>query len=191
LITGSFVRFDRGWGLLLFALGLWGWILYSIKSHSAAHIIKAHIIQSKTPLRTIDSKPTPLKEETLWIDRLSFPRGTQLRHPIYGYLGYSHDFIIDLTMEVESLRDQNVTFDIYSDDGFRLWIDGKVIAQYPTDRPFRKSRVITFLPQGKHHIRLKYFQGYGQLGLKALYRTDNSSFKLFGTDSNTLKFLQQ
>ncbi|MRJ01834.1 MAG: hypothetical protein C6I05_00115 [Epsilonproteobacteria bacterium] len=184
------MQFDRRWGLLLFALGLWIWMAYSIISHTATHTIKAVIIQSKTPLRTIESRVTPRKREELWIDKLYFPQGNELRHPIYGYLGYKNNFVIYLTMRVNSLRDQNITFDIYSDDGFRLWVDGKMVAQYPKDRPFRKSTATIFLPKGEHHIKLKYFQGYGQLGLKAVYRTDDGSSKLFGEDSNSLEFLE-
>ena len=185
------MRFDRRYGLLLFAIGIWIWIGYSIYSHSAKHIIKATIIQSKTPLRTIDSKVVPAKKEVLWIDRLYFPKGNELRHPTYGYLGYRKNFVIYFDSDVESLKDQNVTFFVYSDDGFRFWIDGKVVGEYPKDRPYSKSVVRVFLPKGKHHIRIKYFQGYGQLGIKVQFKTDKNSLKLFGTDINTLKFIEQ
>ena len=191
MITGSFVRFDRRYVLLAFALGVWIWIAYSIKTHSADHIIKATIIQSKTPLRTIDSKVVPVKKETLWIDKLYFPVGNELRHPTYGYLGYKKNFVIYFDSVLDSLEDQEVTFAVYSDDGFRFWVDGKMVGEYPKDRPFRRSIVRVFLPKGEHRVRIKYFQGYGQLGIKVLFKTDKNSFKLFGTDLNTLKFVRQ
>jgi len=185
------MRFDKRFGLLLFAAALWLWIGYSIYSHSAKHIIKATIIQSKTPVRDIDSKVVPAKKEELWIDRLYFPVGNELRHPTYGYLGYKRDFVVYFDSEVESKKDQNVTFAVYSDDGFRMFVDGKRVGEYPKDRPYSRTLVNTYLPKGKHHIRIKYFQGYGQLGIKVKFKTDKNSFKLFGTDGDTLKFVER
>jgi len=185
------VRLDKIKGLFLFAVAIWIWMGYSIYSHSSKHIIKATIIQSKTPVKTIDDKIIPVKSEVLWIDKLYFPLGNELYYPTYGYLGYKRNFIIYFDSYIESLKEQNVTFVVYSDDGFRLSIDGSVIGEYPKDRPYRRSVVVTTLSKGKHHIRIKYFQGYGQLGIKVQFKTDKNPLKLFGTDLDSLKFIKQ
>jgi hypothetical protein len=182
------MQLDKSKGLFIFALTLWGWIIYSIYSNSIEGVIKTTIIQSKTPLTRVDSKIKPIKKEVLWIDKLYFDVGKELKHPIYGYLGYKKNFVIYFDSHIKSLKDQNITFAIYSDDGFRLLIDGRKIGEYPKDRPYSKSIIKTALSKGDHRIRIKYFQGYGQLGIKAEFKTDKNSFKLLGTDTNTLKF---
>jgi len=189
LTFGNSKLFDRRVGLLLFALAIWGWIGYSILSHTAAKIIKATIVQSKTPIRSLDSRIVPIKKETLWIDRLYFPKGNELRHPLYGYLGYTHDFVIFFDAKFRLKKSSPVTFTIYSDDGFRLKIDGKVVMEYPSDRPFSKSERTVRLEPGLHSLHIKYFQGFGQLGIVGYYKIDKR--RLIGQSSKDLEFLEQ
>ncbi|NPA64165.1 MAG: hypothetical protein GXO16_04240 [Epsilonproteobacteria bacterium] len=195
---GSFARFDKRYALFLFAVGIWVWMGYSIASHTAKKIIKATIIQSKKPIRHIDDTIEPQKREILWIDTLNFPKGNELRHPKYGYLGYRRNFIAYFDTDIEVPKDRYVDFVIYSDDGFRLTIDGKKIMEYPKDRPFQKSEKIVKLTKGRHHLRIKYFQGYGQLGIVGYYGTAQTEAAargakkyLIGESSSALKFLEQ
>ena len=195
---GSSVRFDKRYILALFALGIWVWMGYSIVSHTTSRIIKATIIQSKKAVRYLDDKLYPIKKEVLWFDTLTFPKGNELRHPKYGYLGYRQDFVIFFDMDVELSADRFVSFVVYSDDGFRLLIDGKKIMEYIYDRPFRKSQKIVHLSKGKHHIRIKYFQGYGQLGIVGYYGVGKSledakrAKRLYlGRSSAELRFIEQ
>jgi len=145
------------------------WIGYSIASHTAKKIIKTTIIQSSKPIRHIDDPLKLKKKEILWIDTLNFPKGNELRHPKYGYLGYRRNFVAYFDTDIEVPKDVYVDFIIYSDDGFRLTLDSKKIMEYPKDRPFQKSEKIVKLTRGKHHLRIKYFQGYGQLGIVGYY----------------------
>lgn len=175
---------------MLFAVGLWGWIGYSILSHTAHKIIRTAIIQSRTPLRHLDDPLHPIRKETLWIDTLYFPKGNSLYNPIYGNLGYTHDFVILFDMDMVVKKKSPITFIIYSDDGFRLVIDGKKIMEFTKDRPFSKSQTTLTLQPGKHHIHIKYFQGYGQLGIVGYYRVDHTT-KLLGQDSFAITFVRQ
>ena len=187
--TGSFIRFDRRYALLLFAVALWIWIAYSIASHSTKRVIKATIIQSSTPLHRLDDPVHVTKKEVLWIDKLYFPKGNELRNPVYGYLGYRQNFLMLLDTDFFLHAPKKIRFIIYSDDGFRLKIDGKTIMEYVKDRPLSKSEATIKLPAGKHHLYIKYFQGYGQLGLIGYYKVDKIHF--IGVDSNSVKFLEK
>ncbi len=189
MIFGNSKLFDRRVGLLLFAVALWGWIGYSILSHTTAKIIKATIVQSKKPVRFLDDRIYPVKKETLWIEKLYFPRGNELRHPLYGYLGYTHDFVIFFDGKFELEKSMPVTFTVYSDDGFRLKIDGDTLMEYPKDRPFTKSERTVRLAPGVHTLHIKYFQGFGQLGLVGYYKTTRRHF--IGESSKELQFLEQ
>ena len=190
MIFGNSKLFDRRTGLLLFALALWGWIGYSIFSHTAHKTIQTTIIQSRTPLRHLDDPIHPIRKEILWIDTLYFPKGNSLYNPIYGNLGYSHDFVILFDMDIMVQKDIPTTFIIYSDDGFRLAIDGKKIMEFTKDRPFSKSETTLTLKAGKHHIHIKYFQGYGQLGIVGYYKVAHTT-KLLGQNSHDISFMRQ
>jgi len=190
LTTGNSKLFDKRYGLLLFAIALWVWIGYSIASHTARHIIKATIIQSSKPIRSIDDPLVPIKKEVLWIDKLYFPKGNELRHPLYGYLGYRHDFVIHFDAKFSLAKKGPVRFIIYSDDGFRLKIDGKEVMEYPKDRPFSKSEKEVVLSKGEHTLHIKYFQGFGQLGIVGYYQ-EGSKRHLIGQDGEALRFEEQ
>lgn len=187
---GSFVQFDKRKGLLLFALGLWVWMGYSIASHSAKKIIKATIIQSAKPIRHLDDTIYPRKKEVLWIDKLYFPNANELKHPTYGYLGYRKDFIIYFDADFKLQEPQQIKFTIYSDDGFRLKVDKKDIMEYIKDRPFGKSEAVVTLAPGLHHLRIKYFQGFGQLGIVGYYQLKDGRKHLIGVNSSILKFIE-
>ena len=155
-------------------------------------------MQSSRPIHFLDDKVSPLKKEILWFDTLAFPKGNELRHPKYGYLGYRQNFVIFFDMDVEIPKEEYVDFVIYSDDGFRLLIDNKKVMEYLKDRPFRKSERVVRLHPGKHHIRIKYFQGYGQLGIVGYYSVGESAEEakrakkyLIGKNSPSMRFLEQ
>lgn len=185
---------------MAFAIAIWLWIGYSIYSHSAKKIFKVTIIQSAKPLHFLDDRLYPIKQETLWIEKLYFPRGNELRHPTYGYLGYKQNFVMRIDGDFTLSKDRPVKFVLYSDDGVRLLIDGKKVLEFPKDRPFGKSEGVIDLKKGKHHLHIDYFQGYGQLGLAGYYtvlnslnqlKTVNNSLKLLGKDSKMIEFLEQ
>jgi len=187
LTVGSSSLFDKRYVLLFLSLLLWIWIGYSIFSHNQKRVIEATIIQSAIPIRAIDDPVRSIKKETIWINKLYFPKGSELYHPSYGYLGYIHDFVIYFNAHFYLNKKKKIHFIVYSDDGFRLFIDGKMVMEYPKDRPFSKSEREVLLNPGRHTIYMKYFQGYGQLGIVAYYR-DNAKYHLLGENSDNIIF---
>lgn len=190
LIIGSSKLFDKRYGLLFISLVLWSWMGYSILSHSTKHIIQATIIQSAQPIRSIDDPVVPTKKEIMWFDKLYFPKSVELYHPSYGYLGYRHDFVIYFNTVFHIDKKKKIRFVVYSDDGFRLFLDGKKIMEYARDRPFSKSEKEVTVSPGIHKIYMKYFQGYGQLGV-AVYYEDGTRYHLVGESSCDVVFYKK
>ena len=127
------------------------------------------------------------KTETLLFSQLYFPNSNILKNNLYGNLVYRSNFFIDFTSNFYLDKDSEIKFEIYSDDGFRLKIDGKKVAEFIKDRPYKKSEGKIFLKKGKHQFTLNYFQGYGNLGLGVWYIIDNKK-TIFGKDSKILHF---
>jgi len=191
------MRFGR-YALLLFGAALWIWMGASIAVHTPKKIVKATIIQSSKPIRQLDDPVRVRKKEILWFDKIYFPRGNELKNPVYGYLGYTHDFLILFDTDMVLDSDKYVRFVVYSDDGFRLSLDGKTLMEYPGDRPYSKSETIVPVTKGRHHLRIKYFQGYGQLGISALYGVGDTKeeaiaakLHFIGIDNDGVRFIEQ
>lgn len=99
------------------------------------------------------------------IDRIELNKGNRFGHPKLGPLGWSENFFADLESRFTVTETGRYRFLVGSDDGFRLSIDGKLLCQFPGDRPFRKQSCYQTLTEGEHTLELHYFQGYGNSGL--------------------------
>lgn len=62
--------------------------------------------------------------------------------------------------------DGNYTFNVGSDDGFNLQIDGVTVNQFPNNRGFGVSNSNPFLTAGEHSIRLLFWENGGSEGLE-------------------------
>jgi len=191
------MRFGR-YALLLFGAALWIWMGVSIAAHTPKKIVKATILQSSKPIRHLDDPVRVKKKEILWLDKIYFLRGNELKNPVYGYLGYTNNFIIFFDTDMVLDSDKYIHFVVYSDDGFRLSLDGKSLMEYLGDRPYSKNEVVVPVSKGRHHLRVKYFQGFGQLGVAAFYGVGNTKEKalvaklhFIGVDSDGVKFVKQ
>lgn len=80
-------------------------------------------------------------------------------------------------------------FLIASDDGFRLFIDGKPMCEFLGDRPLAKNECPVLLDKGEHTFFSLLFSGYGRLGLQAYYRpTSSNNYNFIGVSSPSLTF---
>lgn len=71
----------------------------------------------------------------------------------------SDNFCVRWTGTIQIPKGGRWNFFVASDDGCRLWIDGKPIIDAWTDRAVTESPGTTDLKSGKHELRLEYFQG--------------------------------
>ncbi len=62
------------------------------------------------------------------------------------------------------------TFSLSSNDGSKLWIDAKLVVDADGTHGFSGKSGTILMEQGKHKIRLEYFQAGGGKGLELLYK---------------------
>lgn len=125
------------------------------------------------------------------IDRVELNKGNRFQHPKLGPLGWSENFFADIESRFNVTETGRYRFLVGSDDGFRLTIDGKLLCQYPGDRPFRKQSCYQTLTEGEHALELSYFQGYGNAGLTLEVARDGSqTTRYWGEDIEGIEYIR-
>jgi azurin len=84
---------------------------------------------------------------------------------------YKNEFGLVFTGKLDAPKDGQYFFQVASDDGGRIAIDGKTVVDNDGIHPagaMREGKVK--LTKGTHDFRLEYFQAAGQLGLFAAWR---------------------
>lgn len=79
------------------------------------------------------------------------------------------------------------TFDLASNDGSRLYIDGIVLIDFDGQHSFSTKSGAIKLTDGKHKIRLEYFQAGGGKGLELLYEGPGIEKQAISADMLFLK----
>jgi hypothetical protein len=154
-------------------------------------LMRATVEEQKEKLRHLDQAPDTKKTETFFIDTIDFPDGSTLEHAKLGPFFYTVDFFMHIQGEFEALAAGEYTFIVSSDDGFRLAIDGKMVSEFTNDRPMSETEGKFSLTKGIHSFAIKYYQGYGQLGLQAWYTAPgNSTRTMMGVNSSFLRFIR-
>ncbi|MBK7106946.1 MAG: family 78 glycoside hydrolase catalytic domain [Ignavibacteriae bacterium] len=75
--------------------------------------------------------------------------------------------------EIEITKEGKYTFYLLSNDGSKLWIDNKLIADSDNMHVFLGNSGSIILAMGKHKIQLNYFQAGGGKGLELQYEGPN------------------
>ena len=94
--------------------------------------------------------------------------------------GLGHDnYSVRWTGSVRAGRGGDYTFVTTSDDGARLWVDGKQVIDYWNTGPVRTSQaVVRFAAGTRHRLRLDYAQKDGQAIMKLAWRQPGQSSTL-------------
>jgi len=147
------------------------------------------VIQQYEPIRSIDAKRSNTSGKHYNIDIIYFLNSSELIHATLGKLNFYHDFFT----EIKGVFEVNIAgeYDIHvaSDDGFRLYIDGKKISEFIGGRPMNGKAYRVLLSKGKHTFFLEHYQGYGDVGLAMKYKPVSSSAYLFwGANSEEITF---
>jgi hypothetical protein len=121
------------------------------------------------------------------INKIDFEHGLVLKHSALGLLGFDKNFFMDFSTRMTVKKDGRYKFVVYSDDGFNLKINDGLIMEFTKDRSFSKSEKEVDLKIGTYNLTVSYFQGYGQLGLKAYY-LDSEQMYFIGESSRYLSF---
>lgn len=91
------------------------------------------------------------------------------------YGGYVDDFSIRWEGKLKAPFDDNYTFYTISDDGIRLWINGKLIINNWTLHGATENRGDVHLVTGDHEIKLEYYEGPGLATIKLLWSSGHFS----------------
>jgi hypothetical protein len=164
-------------------------ILVRITPVTVDEVIKVVITKNRVGITNIYQQRDIESTKEVMIDRLNLLDKSRFSHPKLGNIaGYSDDFFADVDTEITVKKADNYRFMVGSDDGFSVSIDGKLLCEHLSDRPFSVQTCMVFLSEGKHQFHLSYFQGFGNSGLTVEYARGDEDPHWFGDDSKYLKF---
>lgn len=176
--------------VLLYVLIIIGiWILYKSLYVPMDKHIQISLCQSKDALKHLAKPNSCLKDGSVSIDTLHFPPSHTLEHARLGKLGYKKNFFLEANSSFTIDTPTEYTFEISSDDGFALYIDGQIICKYTRPRSFKTSVCTIKLIEGNHTLGLSYFQTSGQTGLEGIYGLSESQERYYiGEDGAGVHF---
>jgi hypothetical protein len=146
------------------------------------------IVKQKGDIVTLDTPVDQDFKEVYYINTVNFRPGHILYHNDLGNFGYDLDFFMYFKSLIKVEQDGLYTFNVASDDGFRLKLNGKMIGEFISNRSFDSNQYKVFLAKGYYDMDLSYFQGYGNQGLSAQYSYGDSRYYFIGEDSAYLHF---
>jgi hypothetical protein len=86
------------------------------------------------------------------------------KSPVRGIAGINHSSRRYTCLHLD--LDATVTFNLASDDGSRLFVDGELILEEWKFQGIKEKSVEKRLSRGEHSIRVDHFQGDGPSGLR-------------------------
>lgn len=179
----------REWALTAIVAGIALFLMFkTIHLSLGGGAVGVTISQNDGGLSTLDSPKKIVSTQHIDVDRLDFPEGSMLEHAQYGKLGYTQDFFIDAETVMQVTQADTYRFEIRSDDGFSLTIDGRKVCEFRGNRPMRSTTCNYRLGKGRHLLKLSYFQGGGPMGLEAHYRRAKGTNRFVGDDSDGVIF---
>lgn len=165
------------------------WIAWKSTPPTVDSMVKVVFHQNKTPIREIRQERDISESRTLHLDKIDFDDGQFLEHDWLGKMPFDYNYFADFEAQMEVEKAGRYHFNVSSDDGFVLMIDGKELCAFEGDRPMALDQCEAELGVGKHRFELQYFQGGGNCGLKVMYREDSKRrYVYIGEDSEALRF---
>jgi len=185
------LKVDKNFTLMALALSGAIFLLIKTTPQSIKQTVKTTIYQQKESIKSIDSPMDTKNSKTFFVDSADFLNPNSLKHPKLGELGFRSNFFANFESQIDVKSSQEYIFSIYSDDGFKLFIDEKPICEFSLDRPLTKTECPIFLDSKVHKIKILYFQGGGNMGFRGLYRGKNEKKEtLIGVDSKNINFME-
>lgn len=168
------------------ALALW----HKVRPPQVDAVLPLVYTLNGEPIRDLDQPRRPLRQFTVWVDVLDLHRDGRLQHPRLGDLGRGEQVYIDLDVTIEVEQTASYRFEVGSDDGFALAIDGQRLCAYTGDRAFTPQTCTTLLLQGQHRLQLSYFQAGGPAGLQVRFaRAEETQWHWLGSSAAGLRIL--
>ncbi|MDR2337536.1 MAG: hypothetical protein LBE20_02675 [Deltaproteobacteria bacterium] len=150
--------------------------------------LKMVLTENNGNIANLDSERKVKYQKTYKVASVQINYGDKLDIPDVGRLGIKGNIFLDYTTKMLVTKAGKFVFKISSDDGFRLKIDGHIIAEHPENRPFQLTSGTVYLDEGEHNLELTYYQGYGPMGLEAMYSREGGRTTLLGKNILGVKF---
>lgn len=150
--------------------------------------IAMELIQNNTSIKNVRQDIAQKSRKSYTIDTINFQNGNTLIHKSLGPMYAQKDFFLTFKTAMKTKKSGKYSFLISSDDGFLLKIDGKELCAFEKDRPISSTECTIELEEGLHILDLKYFQGYGNLGLQAKYYLEDQEASYIGEESDYIEF---
>jgi len=191
LTTGISKLYDKRYQFLIFTLLIFVFVVSKVSvSTCDKGNIKFTISQNRVNIKQIYQRRDIKYKKSYYTNKIDLTANSrELTNANGKKYGFYRNFFIDFKTKIILDRDTKIRFIIYSDDGFSLKIDGKVILKFEKTRPIAKNEKEIFLKKGLHRVSLSYFQGVGLLGVKALYRVRKKRY-FIGVNSDNVKFVK-
>ncbi|NWF65837.1 MAG: hypothetical protein HXX81_00025 [Campylobacterales bacterium] len=173
---------------LAFIIVLWIIVLNKTTANFEANI-KVDISKTKNQIKSINDNFDIAYTKSYDIDVINFKNSNELVHEKLGNLGFNDNFFCDFKSKIDVSEDIKIVIYLYSDDGFKFFIDSIKYGEFINDRAFSLSKFEIPLTKGIHEGKILYFQGYGQLGIKVEYEVAGKKY-LWGENSKYIKFLK-
>ena len=175
---------------LLYAISVLLFVLFQILNFEPKKNFILKIQANKDDISSIDDIRKIKLSSIKFIDTINFPSSKYLTHLKHGPIGFDKNYFLDFRGKFNTLEKGEYEIKITSDDGYKLFIDDKIISQHIKDRPANSFDEIEIeLDQGFHDFFMTYFQGYGNAALEVMYRKKgDKNFRHLGKDSKLIKF---
>jgi len=152
-------------------------------------VIKLTISKNRVGINNIHQERNIEFTKEVMVDVLDLAHKSRFRHSRLGDIGYVDNFFVDISKSFTVKTAGKYRFNVSSDDGFSLSIDGKRLCEHVGDRPLTLQSCPLELSKGEHQFELIYFQGFGNAGLKVDYLNElDKKVYVFGENSKHLNF---
>lgn len=153
-------------------------------------VIAMTLSKNKAQINSINQKRDIEKTKEYMIDVVDLSLKNRFNHPVLGVLGWGENFFADINTTFTVSEKGLYRFEVGSDDGYELKVDGRKLCSFKKGRPFKTKICRARLIKGQHKLLLNYFQGYGNAGL-TLKVSDGPKGELifWGEDSDTISYL--
>lgn len=176
------------WVLSALLTLLAGVMLMQMRLPTVTPVLSLRFAQNAVPIKELDQARTITSTGVRQVDVLDLARDGALSHPVLGTLGPREHFFVDLDVRVVATRTARYRFEVRSDDGFALEIDGRRICAYTGDRALTTQICGVLLTAGSHHLALRYFQGVGPAGLAVRWAVGEEEWRWLGAEGPALQF---
>ena len=175
---------------MMFSVAMLLAIVFAVYRPEQKHNISLQIDVDEQDISSLNDAHHTKLSTTQFYESLNFPSGRELRHASGRPAGFNKNFFITARSEFEVSNEDTYDISVNSDDGYRLFIDDKMVGEFIKDRPANNDKFQLLLKKGKHTLTMDYFQGFGNAALQVKYKPSHTnSYNYFGINSPEIKFI--